>query len=682
MEGTAYNQKLASTGGTGTVTWSLSTGTLPAGLQLNTTTGAITGTPTGPASTTADTFTAKVTDSSSTPATATQQFSITVNNYAAPVITPASTTLPAGNQGAVYNQAFTVAGGNGPYTFAVTNGTLPTGLTPSTSGSTFIVAGTPTAACNACTFSVQVTDTSNPPQVVTNNFTLTVSAPSTACGSGNESMLSGQYAMLFTGFDNGQGAGETTAQPAVVGGVIYVDGGGHVTAGDFDYNFNGSGGAQELSVTGTYQIGADQRGCMSLTTTLGTENFRIAVGGVTSGVASSVHVVESDAAGPFVSGVMLQQDTTAFTTASINGNYTFLLSAPQNTASSNGGNQVAAGVLPFVTVDIQDATVSASQMDLNDEGLLNGSSSSTSWSGSTPLAINSGTLLINAFTGLGNLAFNVSEGAGSVNLAFQVYVVNTNEFLLLPGWDQTQTGGLFGAGVALKQSTTTFSSSSLNGISVLRDTSLTSNAPSAPTATGTIGTITTTSAGNFTLFGWENTGTAIQKENITGTTSVASNGRVTFSAGGGSSPAVMWLVGNNEGFYLGAGINAESGFFQPQTATTVTTSSPYAFGTVGADLIGANQMTGVATFTGSTVSGTTDTNANGTVSANILFGPLPYSVDSTGLGSIPSGCTLGGTGATGCQEIFYVVGPHKAVLMFLLNGQQQVAGPSTAVADQ
>jgi hypothetical protein len=42
----AYNQTLASNGGS-TVTWSLSVGTLPTGLTLNATTGAITGTPAG-----------------------------------------------------------------------------------------------------------------------------------------------------------------------------------------------------------------------------------------------------------------------------------------------------------------------------------------------------------------------------------------------------------------------------------------------------------------------------------------------------------------------------------------------------------------------------------------------------------------------------------------------------------
>ncbi|MBI1763989.1 MAG: putative Ig domain-containing protein [Acidobacteria bacterium] len=57
--GTAYNQPLTQTGGVGTITWSVSAGTLPNGLTLNATTGVLTGTPTTGGS---FTFTVKVTD--------------------------------------------------------------------------------------------------------------------------------------------------------------------------------------------------------------------------------------------------------------------------------------------------------------------------------------------------------------------------------------------------------------------------------------------------------------------------------------------------------------------------------------------------------------------------------------------------------------------------------------------
>src|SRR5467141_3264147 len=100
VEGTAYSQAIAKTGGAGTVTFSISAGALPAGLTL-TSAGTISGTPTGP-NVTAN-FTVKVTDSSTmTPMTAIQALSILVNLPPAPVIT--TTTLPVGVAGTVYSQ--------------------------------------------------------------------------------------------------------------------------------------------------------------------------------------------------------------------------------------------------------------------------------------------------------------------------------------------------------------------------------------------------------------------------------------------------------------------------------------------------------------------------------------------------------------------------------------------------
>jgi large repetitive protein len=78
MAGEAYNQTVHFTGGTGTVTWSLASGTLPAGLTLDPSTGAITGTPPVAAVGLAN-FTVHSMDSSQpTPQTATQPLSLTV----------------------------------------------------------------------------------------------------------------------------------------------------------------------------------------------------------------------------------------------------------------------------------------------------------------------------------------------------------------------------------------------------------------------------------------------------------------------------------------------------------------------------------------------------------------------------------------------------------------------------
>jgi len=57
--------------------------------------------------------------------------------------------------GAAYNQTITASGGAEPYTFTMTAGALPTGLSPITTGG--VIAGTPTAT-GTFTFTVTATD--------------------------------------------------------------------------------------------------------------------------------------------------------------------------------------------------------------------------------------------------------------------------------------------------------------------------------------------------------------------------------------------------------------------------------------------------------------------------------------------------------------------------------------------
>lgn len=74
------------------------------------------------------------------------------------VVAPLSITtasLPGGNVGVTYTATLKAAGGTAPYAWAITNGTLPVGLT--LNASTGNISGTPTAAGSA-TFTIQVTD--------------------------------------------------------------------------------------------------------------------------------------------------------------------------------------------------------------------------------------------------------------------------------------------------------------------------------------------------------------------------------------------------------------------------------------------------------------------------------------------------------------------------------------------
>jgi uncharacterized protein YhjY with autotransporter beta-barrel domain len=151
--GAAYNQAFTATGGTAPYTFALGDGSgpLPAGLTLSST-GALTGTPTA-----AGTFPIEVqaTDNSPYPGpySGFKAYTVTVNP---PTITLAPATLPAASVGTTYSQAVTAQGGTATYTYAVTSGTLPVGLTLSTTGT---LAGKPTVA-GASNFTVTATDSS------------------------------------------------------------------------------------------------------------------------------------------------------------------------------------------------------------------------------------------------------------------------------------------------------------------------------------------------------------------------------------------------------------------------------------------------------------------------------------------------------------------------------------------
>jgi len=145
-----YNQPVQATGGTGALTWSLvaGAGTLPAGLNLNPTTGAIAGTPTAAGT---SSFTVRVQDAGGL--SDTQALSITINLPAGPSIT--TTTLPAGTLGQFYNQTVQASGGVGSLTWSISAGTLPAGL--NINSTTGVISGTPTVA-NTFSFTVRVQD--------------------------------------------------------------------------------------------------------------------------------------------------------------------------------------------------------------------------------------------------------------------------------------------------------------------------------------------------------------------------------------------------------------------------------------------------------------------------------------------------------------------------------------------
>jgi hypothetical protein len=162
---------LSTTGGTGTITYTVASGTLPTGLSI--VGSQVIGTPTAPTVVGGNVLTFKATDSASTPVTAT---SASVTLIANPVTLAVSTpTLPTGFVNSAYNGTgyqFLSTGGTGTITWTMSPANVATGMTLSTSG---LLSGTPTATY-ASTISVTATDSATNQQQ-TKNITpsLTVS---------------------------------------------------------------------------------------------------------------------------------------------------------------------------------------------------------------------------------------------------------------------------------------------------------------------------------------------------------------------------------------------------------------------------------------------------------------------------------------------------------------------------
>ncbi len=184
--GVSYSQTLGATGGTLPYQWTILSGSLPGGLSLSTS-GTIAGIPAGPG---AANFTVQLTDA--TGVTATQPLTLTIVQSLT-ISTPSP--LATGEAAVAYSQTLAATGGASPYTWSVTAGALPGGLTLASNGS---LTGTPNAA-GTFNFTVQVTDsnhaTATAPLAVTMASALSISTPPALSGGSVNSSYSQSLAV-------------------------------------------------------------------------------------------------------------------------------------------------------------------------------------------------------------------------------------------------------------------------------------------------------------------------------------------------------------------------------------------------------------------------------------------------------------------------------------------------------
>jgi hypothetical protein len=93
------------------------------------------------------------------------------NTFAVTLLTISPTTVPSGTVATAYSQTLTASNGTAPYSFAITSGSLPAGITLSSGG---VLSGTPTAG-GPYNFTAKVTDATS--KTATQSYTLVIASP-------------------------------------------------------------------------------------------------------------------------------------------------------------------------------------------------------------------------------------------------------------------------------------------------------------------------------------------------------------------------------------------------------------------------------------------------------------------------------------------------------------------------
>jgi hypothetical protein len=112
--------------------------------------------------------------------TATEDVALVVQGTA-PTLSVTTTSLPSGQMGVAYSTTLAAAGGTAPYTWTLTSGVLPAGLSLASSGA---ITGTPTASASNLALTFKVADSGSPAQSTTASLSLTIAPASSGGGHG------------------------------------------------------------------------------------------------------------------------------------------------------------------------------------------------------------------------------------------------------------------------------------------------------------------------------------------------------------------------------------------------------------------------------------------------------------------------------------------------------------------
>ena len=538
---TAYATSIITTGGVPPFTWSKLSGNLPPGLSLNTTSGQISGTPTTPG---VFSFTPQVVDSSIPPQTATTLAPLSISVSAPPPLQITPSVLPVGFVATPYSTSVQATGGVLPYTWSVTSGQLPAGLRLNTAtgditGTPIMVSGSPV------NFTLAVKDSQVVPATDSRAFSISITA-----GSANpNSLFRGAYAFIFSGFD--------TQGIVSIDGQFTADGSGNITSGTEDMN-RVSGASIGATLSGTYGIGTDGRGTLTLVATNAVNQKLTSVYQLVLDSAGNVRFFENDANNttppPLPTrgeGTIKPQAGANFSPSNFSGNYAFAFSGRDLTTAP-------ATLLGVVHADGASAFTPGT-VDYNDAGLY------------SPALPTSGNFSVNGTAGrvVTSLLFQIPSTA-QVTLSFVCYFVSPGDLFCIEIDATDATHPNIGGEMLLQDPTAVFNAAALNGGSVLSGTGF------STTSTAFVGLLTSTGTGSGSVNFNQNAGGVItQGASLPGTYVVTPNGRVEFKNFGalGSRMAAAYLTGVNQGFLIGSDTAATVGLLENQSGGPFSATS-------------------------------------------------------------------------------------------------------------
>lgn len=427
-------------------------------------------------------------------------------------------------------------------TASVTNDPTNQGVTWSLSGSGSLSAQTSTTVTYNAPASVNsnivvtVTATSVSDNTKSGSITITV----TPTAANNNATLSGQYAFLVSGFD------DATGDRFAYIGSFTANGSGTITAGIEDQNLPSSVNTA-IAIQGSYTVGTDNRGTMTLGTPGAVSiKFAFSLGAFNgSGVATKLDVIEFDdingTSGRRGSGVAYLQNAAAFSTASITGPYAFQFIGQDSTAGTR--------LVDIGSFTATGGTTVTGSFDSNDNG-----SFTTGSSNAFTASLTSGA----ATATNGRVAFAETSGGSDTHVW---YIVSATHVLSMET-DAEGSSGLI-CGEILQQTSTSFTNSALTGNVVLYTTGLSSTSGNSYVQAGVLNFNSLSSNGSISLD--TNDGGAQNTISTPFTYVVAGTGE-TFLTPSTGTPLDLFLIDTNKAFVMDEGSLVNAGMLEAQAA--------------------------------------------------------------------------------------------------------------------